>query len=539
MQLVNVEKLNVPFQSMVSLPLFRQLGLLLGLALSIAIGVYVVMWSMTPNYTTLYTSLTDRDANEVTDALLRFGIDHRIDAQSGAIKIDSSKLHQARMRLAAEGLPGSTNLGFEILEKDQGFATSQFLQTARYQRAIEGEIARTIMAMTVVKGARVHLALPRESSFIRDQRKASASVFVDLVAGRNLEEGQVAGIIHLVASSVPNLTTEGITVVDNKGNLLSNDGDSRDMAMSVSQFKYTQRLEKAYIKRIEHILSPVLGRDGMRAQVVADIDFTVTEQTQESFNPDLPAVRSEQKLEESSVGALAPAGIPGALSNQPPGLAIAPEQIGSVAGGGGQGPPKRSSRRSTVNYELDKTISHTRRAPGSIRHLSVAVVVNDKITISSKGKDKGKPVNTPRLPEEMERITSLVKDAIGFNTLRGDSVNVINIPFEPEPEIVPLPEPGFWEQAWFWTVLKTLGGGILLYMVLFGVLKPIMNSLASRPLPDAPEPLDEAALQLQKDEALRLAKQAGHDSDLDAAKSIVNTDPKLVAQVVKTWVEGE
>lgn len=536
MALIEAEKLSAPFQGMVSLPMIRQLGLLLGLAASIAIGFYVVLWSLNPGYTTLYTSLADRDANEVTDALQRFAIDYRIDNQTGAIRVDSSQLHQARMRLAAEGLPGSTNLGFELMEKDQGFATSQFLQTARYQRAIEGELARTIIGMVVVKGARVHLALPRESAFIRDRRKASASVFVDLVGGRSLDEGQVAAIIHLVASSIPNLMTEDITVVDNKGNLLSNNEQSHDLALSASQFKYTQRVEKAFIERIENILTPVVGMEGVRAQVVADIDFTMTEKSQESFNPELSTVRSEQKFEESTIGALAPAGIPGALSNQPPGTATAPQQ--ATATGNTSQSPKRSSSRSTVNYELDKTISHTRRAPGSIRRLSVAVVINDKIKVATRGRRKGKPVNTPRTPVEMERITSLVKDAIGFNAERGDTVNVINTPFEPVPAIEPLPEPEIWEQAWFWSVLKGVGGGALILVVLFGVLKPVMHSLSVRPTTHEAG-MSEEDLQMQKEDALRLAAQTAYESNLDTAKAMVNSDPKLVAQVVKTWVESE
>lgn len=552
MDLMNPDKLNTPFQGMAALPIVRQLGLLVGLAASIALGVYVVMWSQEPGYSVLYSELSDRDANEVTQTLQQSGIKYRINESTGAILVEASQVRKARMQLAGSGISNDANLGFELLEKEEGFGTSQFMQTARYQRALEGELARTINSMAVVRRARVHLALPRQSTFVRKQRKASASVFVDLMAGRDLEKQQVAAILNLVASSVPNLETEQVTVVDQRGRLLSNGDRTHEMMLSTTQFEHTRKVEQEYVRRIENILGPVLGLENMRAQVVAELDFTVTEQTAEMFNPDQPAVRSEQRFEEQARGATQPVGVPGALSNQPPANAQAPEQVRQTAAteeGATAEIPKRTRSRSTTNYELDRTISHTRRAPGSVRRLSVAVVVDNKLGApkaaasgeEDAGSEAGGLVETPRSDEEIARITGLVKQAVGFNALRGDSVNVVNAPFEKIAELEPLPEPPLWEQPWVMTLGKQILGGLVVLLLLLGVLRPVMRNLATY----AEQKKTVQALEHQQmaddqvtlsGEQQRLPRADGYEANLNMAKGMVQQDPKLVAQVIKNWV---
>ena len=559
--LIGPDKLNVPFQGMASLPVLRQLGLLVGLAASIAIGVYVVLWSQEPGYRVLYNNVPDRAASEIAQTLQQAGVKHRFDPETNSLLVDAADVHKARMQLASSGVSIDSDQGFELLDKEEGFGTSQFLQTARYQRALEGELARTINSISVVRAARVHLALPRQSAFVRQQKKASASVFVDLASGRSLTEQQVASILNLVASSVPNLDVDQVTVVDQKGRLLSGGERSHDLALTSSQFDYTKKLEDEYIRRIENILVPVVGSENMRAQVVADLDFTVTEQTQESFNPDQPAVRSEQRFEEKSNGNSQPVGIPGALSNQPPGAATVPQQAGGQNAGqaieGANSVPTNSRSRATLNYELDRTISHTRRTPGSIRRLSVAVVVNHKLapvaaTQTANAEEEAAPEEggatnstmqlTPLSTEELARLTSLVKDAVGFNALRGDTVNVINAPFAPVPEVEALPEPSILDAPWLATLIKQVVAGLAVLLVVFGVLRPVMRSLAQYSVQkkqvEQEERLAEDQLTLGES-GERLPKPRGYEANLNMAKGMAQQDPKLVAQVIKNWVTNE
>ncbi len=555
--LVDPRKLQLPLAGMAALPVVRQVGLLLGLAASVALGFYVVLWSKDPAYRMLYSHLSDRDAATVTQALQQANIKYRIDPETGALMVEGDKLHQARMKLAASGFTAGGELGFELLDKDQGFGTSQFMQTARYQRALEGELARTVTSLAVVRSARVHLALPRQSTFIRDRREASASVFVELLPGRSLEAGQVQAIVNLVAGSVPNLKHERITVVDQQGRLLTRHEPDAALGLTASQFEYTRKLEKEYVRRIENILGPVVGLDNLRAQVAVDVDFTITEQTQEIYNPDQPAVRSEQRFEETTAGEEPAQGVPGALSNTPPAAGRAPEQAAAAAAEPGTGaPPLRKRSRSTRNYELDRTISHTRRIPGAVRRLSVAVVVNHKpAPAAARGKGKGKQgqggaaQRVPLTDEEIKRLTALVKDAVGFNALRGDTVNVINVPFAPPPEVEPLPEPPLWKQPWVLTLAKQVAAGLAVLLVIFGVLRPVMRNLARQgeqqravvpAAGDEGEALADDQVTLTGGEAPRLPRQRqGYQANLEMAKNAVQQDPKLVAQVIKNWVGNE
>lgn len=524
-------------------PMVRQLGVMIGIAASVALGIAVVLWSQTPSYSVLFGNMAPKDATEVVAALEQNGIPYKINDATGAVMVTSGKLQEARMKLAGQGLPHSNSMGYEILQQETGFGTSRALEAARFHRALEGELARTISTLSNIESARVHLATPKQSVFVRQRKDPSASVVLKLYSGRVLDKGQVAAIVHLVASSVPELDADRITVVDHKGNLLSGEMDSRQMMLTSSQFEYTRELEKHYRQRVEEILAPILGAESVRAQVSADVDFTVTEQTSERFNPDLPALRSEQVNEQSS-RLSAVQGVPGALSNQPPAAGTAPEVATAGLDGETGAAPLNSSKRATRNYELDKTISHTRLASNKLRRLSVAVVVDDLVNVA----EDGVVTRVERTPEEISRITRLVKEAIGFNTQRGDSVEVINstfmLPVPPEP----LPELAIWEEPWVWDVAKQVGGVILVLILIFFVLRPTMKKLTAAPTlhrvgstegesaDGAPGTSGSAGSLDASDETMRLPGPEKYENTLEAARQMVQDDPKRVAQVIRSWV---
>lgn len=543
MDLMKAENVSAPFQGMSALPILRQLGLLIGLAASIALGVAVVLWMQTPNYTRLPGQLSGQTLNDVISVLERNNIRYNVDPSTGSVMVDSSKVNEAKLKLASENLSLSSGHGFEMIEKEQGFGTSSFIQKARYKRAIEGELARTISSMRSIQSARVHLALPKESAFIRSKREASASVFINLVPGHDIEKNQIAAITNLVASSVTSLKTSQVTIVDDKGKLLSNAESADMMGLTTSQLDYTRNIEKTYAARIERMLNPIVGLGNVRAQVTAEIDFTRTESTQETFNPDLPAVRSEQSSEEQSQGS-SQGGIPGALSNQPPATATAPQQANQQAGATTQQGSNRTSRRSTKNYELDKTISHTQNRVGSIKHLSIAVVLDNKVAVTNAtaaAADKTAVVKRiPYTQQEITRLTTLVQETVGFNSLRGDSVSVVNVPFT-KVEIEPLPEQAIYEQVWVWDIVKQVLGGLAVLFVIFGVLKPAMKNLAIAPpvtkvISATGEELDEDQLSLSGSEQQRLAQVASYEENLQLAQNLAAQEPKRVVQVVKNWM---
>ena len=548
MDLVKSENVSMPFMGMTTLPIVRQLGLLIGLAASISLGVAVVLWMQTPNYTRLPGQLSGQTLNDVISVLERSNIRHSVDASSGSIMVDSTKINEAKLKLASENLSLTAGHGFEMIEKDQGFGTSSFLQKARYKRAIEGELARTITSMRSIQSSRVHLALPKESAFIRNKQEASASVFISLVPGHNIEEHQIAAITNLVASSVSSLTNSQVTIVDDKGKLLSNSESEGLMGLTTSQLDYSRNIEKTYVSRIERMLNPIVGMGNVRAQVTAELDFSQTESTQETFNPDLPAVRSEQSSEEQSQGS-SQGGIPGALSNQPPANATAPQQANQQAGGTTQQGSNRTSRRSTKNYELDKTISHTRNRAGSIKRLAIAVVLDNKVVDaaqSGNGQQTGAKNIVKRVPytqQELSRITELVRETVGFSTLRGDSVSVINVPFT-KVEFEPIPEQAFYEKPWLWDVVKQVLGGFAVLFVIFGVLKPAMKTLAIAPpvikhISANGDDLDEDQLSLSNDEKAKMSQIASYEENLQLAQSLAAQEPKRVLQVVKNWMDED
>ncbi len=554
MALVKTDEIVSQSRGFSSLPFLRQLGLMIGLAASVAVGVAAVLWSQTPNYSLLYGNLGEQDVSEIVQALQQADIPYKLSRDASTVLVPEGRVHDARLKLASQGLPKGFGVGFELLDSQQTFGVSQFMENARYQRALEGELARTISSLQKVRSARVHLAIPKQSAFVRSRKKPSASVTVDLYAGRSLGEEQVAAIAHMVAASVPEMDVDQVTIIDQLGHLLTDPARSRDMRLTATQFEHRKRVEDYLTQRIEDILTPVVGENAVRAQVSADIDYTVTEQTRESYNPDLPAIRSEQIVEEKDVGGESqPMGIPGSVSNQPPEQG---REQGTPAAGGGTAAvaantplPASSSSRVVRNYELDKTISHTRSGGGSIRRLSVAVVVDDKTVVN----DKGETVRQALSKEELERITSLVKEAVGFDALRGDRVNVVNSTFSTPPAPEPMPEPSLLENDALWSMGKQALGILMVLVLVFGVLKPVMRELAAkgRAVPAAggagaggalPPGMAEDQLTLsgpQGTPQLPPGGQSDYDANLNAARSLAAQDPKRVAQVVNNWVSNE
>lgn len=539
------------------LSVLRQIGLMIGFAASIAVGLAIVLWSKEPSFRPLYTDISHLEAGQVADLLDQEQIRYKIDTASGMLLVDSARIHDARIKLAQEGFPTGKVMGYELLDKEQAFGTSQFMEKARYYRSLEGELARTIASMNRVRNARVHLAVPKRSIFVNDNRRPSASVFVELYNGQSLQKPQVAAIVHLVSSSFPELKDTDVAVVDQRGNLLSDKDKDSDIAMAAKQFEYTEKIEDRLVSRIANILEPIVGVNGYKVQVAADVDFSVKEQTAESFNPDLPAVRSEQTLNEFNGSGAGAAGVPGALSNQPPGAVTVPEQ----AGGGEAGEEVTDAsgnvrRQATRNYELDRTISHTRHQVGRIQRLTVAVVLDDKWTQGTNPETgETKRVKKPLSDAEIERINVLVRDAIGFSAARGDSVSIINQPFSKvEEETVEIPPTEWWKEAWVMDYARIGIGFFLLLLLFFGVLRPIFKRLVDTGssetalagldsdelggLGDLGEGAD-VTLSGATNNPLLPGPDDGYEAQVDSVKSLVAEDPKRVAQVIKTWLKDE
>ncbi len=537
-----------------NLNLLRQAGLMIGLAASVAIGVATVFWLMGDDYRPLYGRMDNLDAANVVDVLDQQRIKYRLDPNTGAILVAADDIHMARLKLAEVGVPGQSAVGYEIMDKEQPLGTSQFMENTRYHRSLEGELARTITNITSIRSARVHLALPKRSVFVRDVRKPTASVFVEVYAGRVVEPVHVKAITNLVASSIPELQPADVTVVDQRGNLLSTGEESAELLLAGKQHTYTKRVEEGLIQRVNSILEPVVGRGKFRAEVSADIDFTAIEQAAETFNPDLPAVRSEQVLNEERSGSDLAAGIPGALTNQPPGTTTqVPEQIDPQTGlPVGQQAPRNTREQATRNYELDRTISYTRHQQGTLKRLTVAVVVDDRVTKNVDGTE----VRQPWTENELERLSILVRDAVGFSAVRGDSVNVLNSTFwMGDGSEFETPDIPWWKELLI-PNLKYIAGTIIILALIFGLLLPVARTLARTGSPaDDEEARELAALEAASlgfdglsDETVTLTgmsslmlpgPEEGYEQQLNAIKGLIADDPGRVAQVVKGWINKD
>ena len=564
-----------------------QIGILVGVVALLALLTALALWYAAPTYDVLYRGLAEEDAGQIMEALQKANIPFKIDPRSGALMVAADQVHAARLKLASQGLPKGTINGLEALEKQDSFGVSQFMETTRYQHALEGELARSVMTIGAVESARVHLAFPKDTVFARQQQPPTASVLVRLRPGRVLDEGQVAAVIHLIASSVPKLKPDQVSVVDQYGNLLTRSGREGGAVngLNLDQLEYGRRIEERYARRIEDLLTPVWGAGRVRAQVSLDLDFNTSEETAERYEPreEPRPVRSEQLLEENNPRQN-PLGVPGALSNQPPGAAVAPEVAAApppapanpanLANPGNvvtttTAPPPPTRKEITRNYELDKRVTQVRSGPGRVLRVSAAVVIDDRVVFQD-----GKPVRTPVTPEELERITNLIKQAVGFNAERGDSVNVFSATFAPSSlaaldalntlDEAPVP---MWQQAWFLELVKWGVVAVLSLLFLLLVVRPVMRRLLPPPVVATPAleggQTGQAALlggsaedtgleglledQVQIGGALEngRSKQAlGNPAEqleerMEMARTLVAEDPKRAVQVIKNWLSSE
>ena len=536
-------------QRLAGLDSAQKLRLALGFALFIAVAVIGLVMGRQAEWRVLYTNLADKDGGAIVAQLSQMNIPYKHAEGGGAILVPADKVHDTRLRLASQGLPKGSVAGFEMMESNR-FGMTQFQERLTFQRGLEGELTRSIQGLSSVQSARVHLALPNQNGFFREQQKPSASVLVSLNAGRTLDRSQLAGIVHLVASSVPEMSTNAVSVLDDSGKLLSMSADGGQGGGDAQQLQYVQQLEQTYSRRILDILEPIAGRQNVKAQVAAELDFSQTESTSESHKPnqapDATVIRSQQTSESSGGGGANASGVPGATSNQPPGPAAAPingPNQALSAGASGAATGASSKRESIVNYEVDKTVRVVRGATATIKRLTAAVVVNHQSTTD----DKGKTTTTPLTEQQIEKMTALVRETIGFNKDRGDSVNLMNAPFAKEK--ITLPELPLWKQPELQDLLRSFAWpvGTLLFgvLVLMGLVRPALKTLAeSRPVVARPgAQLDaiesEEPNRPQLPPPARSSAPTSGELALDDARKLTRENPAAVANIVKTWMNGE
>lgn len=546
------------------LPQQKKIGFMIAAAAIIALLAGAWLWSQTPDYRVLYANIADdQEGGAIINALQQMNIPYKFERSGSTILVPGNQVHEVRLRLASQGLPKGGLASFELME-NQKFGSSQFLEQVNYQRALEGELARSIQSISAVQSARVHLAISRPSVFARERKQPRASVLINLFPGRLMRIDQVNAIVHLVSSSVPNLPVMNVTVVDQDGNLLSSHHDNKsESALDAGQLEYIKTLEDNYTKRIEKILTPIVGAGNVRAQVTADVDFSRIERAEEIYRPNNteshPAsIRSQQNIESLTTGSQFDGGIPGALTNRPPEPAIAPIEIEGQAA---DSPPaeKPTDRRmeSIINYEVDKTIQHTHQPIGGIKRLSAAVVVNYRAITGADGNITFEPLTS----EEINDIRNLVREAMGYNEARGDTLAVTNSLFNDEASA---DSSALWKDPEILMLAKEIGKQLLIAaMVLFfllKVLRPFLKSLAPPPpvpsLPDNAQHNDETSQQnalaedgtpildaQTDDEALALqqsaeqiAIQESFEQNLQRAKQLALEEPVIVANIVKEWV---
>ena len=531
------------------LPATRKMTLAAAVAASIALIVGLFLWSSAPDYKVLFSNLSERDAGTVATTLQQMNVPYRTEA-NGTLMVPANQVYDLRFKLAAQGIPRGGAVGFELMDSPK-LGMTQFQEQLAFQRGLEGELARTIQSLAPVESARVHLAIPKPSVFIRDKQSPSASVLVNLYPGRVLDPGQVQSIVHLVSSSVPELSPNSVTVVDQAGDLLtaSNDGQSQ-RGLNANQLEYTKEMEAYYVQRIEAIVSPIVGAGNVKAEVHADLDFSEDEATSESYKPnptpDAQAIRSQQTMEDLNKAGNQAQGVPGALTNQPPGPATAPVTAppGSNAGpnamAAGQG-GNSSRKENTVNFELDKTIRHVKASQGRIKRLSAAVVVNHRAAVKDQEGKAGKP--TPLSAQEMTQINSLVREAMGFNQPRGDTVNVVNAAFSEAREELDIP---LWKDPDNVVLAKELLKNLIIlglaFYLVFGVLRPMLRDLMKPPGPG------EDGVGVEKGVHGETGMIYGVDGKpievvtdtyaeiLGKVREFAKNDPKITAEIIKEWM---
>jgi flagellar M-ring protein FliF len=536
----------------------QRLRLGLGLALFVAIAIIGLVMGRQTEWRVLYANLGDKDGGAIIAQLTQMNVPYKHSEGGVAILVPADRVHDTRLRLASQGLPKGAVAGFEQMESNR-FGMTQFQERLTFQRGLEGELTRSIQALASVQSARVHLALPNQNGFFREQQKPSASVLVSLHAGRTLDRAQLAGIVHLVASSVPEMSTTAVSVLDDTGKLLSGPVDGRDGiagGADAQQLQYVQHLEQLYSRRILEILEPVVGRQNVKAQVTAEVDFSQTEQTSElhkpNQTPDTGAVRSQQTLESTNGVSSPPTGVPGATTNQPPGPSSAPingpgqtpaPQAGGASGGAGN---TASKRESIINYEVDKTIKVVRGGTGVVKRLSAAVVLNHQ----PGQDDKGNVIQVPLTDAQIEKMTALVRETIGFNQERGDSVNLLNAPFSKDTG--PSLEIPFWKDPQVLEMARgfawPLGTVILGTLILLLLVRPTVKSMNEQAV-IAEQRL--AALEAVVDDEQERPALLGPDGlpvppaptpgelALEEARKLTRDNPAAVAAIVRAWMSGE
>jgi len=537
-----------PLDRMMAMPAGAKMKLGAGVVGLAAVIVAICLWSSQGDYRVLFANLPDKEGGAVVAQLSTMQVPYKFAEGGTAILVPADKVNEVRLKLASAGLPKSSVVGFELMDNAK-FGQTQTQERVNLQRALEGELTRTISSIDAVESARVHLALPNQNGFFREQQKPSASVVLMLRGGRTLDRAQLAGVVHLVASSVPELQTKDVSVLDQTGALLTENGDrANSQGLDATQLQYRTQMEASYTKRIQELLEPVVGRENLRASVTADIDFSQSEATSEQFkpngNPADATVRSQQSSDAGGSAGNVPSGVPGASSNQPPVPATAPINGASAplqaAQGGTIG--ANGHRETVTNYEVDRTVRVTRNATGLVRHLNAAVVVNQKVNTDAKGKT----TSTPLSQDEMDKLTALVQEAIGYDQTRGDSVKVINAPFKAEAALKAEELP-LWKQQWLLDLLRAGGvpAGLTLVAlaVLFGLVRPaVMAALA----PPVVEPRDEGlnavvddANELPMDALPELLEAPHMAKKLESARQLAKDNPTVVANIVRDWVNGE
>lgn len=553
--------------------IFAQIGgkllLVAGVAAVVAVMVVFWLWSQQPDYRVLFSNYSDKDGGAIVAALEKLNVPYKFSDSGTAIMVPAAQVHQIRLKLAADGLPKGGNIGFELLE-NQKFGVSQFVEQVNFQRGLEGELERSIQSIAAVEVARIHLAIPKPSVFVRDQQKPTASVLLNLRPGRTLDAQQVSAVVHLVASSVPNLPTTNVTVVDQNGNLLSETAKKVGAKnLDPEQLKYVDEIQQSIVKRVESIITPIVGAKNVRAEASAEIDFSSQEQAAEVYKPnqqpDAAAVRSMQSNETNSATG-ATGGIPGALSNQPPPAATAPittESAAANAQAAGNAAPTNTEKNLTTNYEVDKTVSYKQQPMGGIKRLNVAVVVNNMPVVD---KATGKVTYRPLTTAEKTQINDLAMQAMGFNRERGDSLAIVNTSFAAEPQEV-LPAIPLWENPQIIDhakdVLRLLVGVIALFIIYRKALKPLLNKL-SPPAPVAvgQDGAPDAVVNISANGSAATggapnaggvdgsipnasgvdgsggAGKTSYEQKIEAAKQLAKDNPRMVANLVASWTNG-
>jgi flagellar M-ring protein FliF len=540
-------------RSLLRNPTTRLLLLLVGVAAAVALGVAIVLWSRGPNYALLYAGLDPKDAAAVTQALQTSNTPYRLGPDGASISVPAEVLADTRLRLASQGLPQGSTAGGTLPQSDSPFGMSDMAESTHYQSMLETDLGNTIAGLQFVRAARVHLALPKPSAFIRDNHPASASVLLTLYPGRQLDSSQVTAIVHLVSSSVPDLDPAQVSVVDQQGNLLTNSDPDSPGAMGDTRMRLATRMENSYAQRIEDLLTPLVGQGRVRAQVDVALDFSQTEKASESYDGANPALRSEQTSSEQKHDD-AGGEVAGALSNQPPNTVAQPTAAkpnagtppaanAATAANASKSTPTDTSSSSTKNYELGRTISHVSDPAGRLVRLTVAVVVDNKAPADGKGK------SVALTQQDLQHLTDLTKNAVGFDAQRGDSVSVINQAFSDSPvdDTAPVSEP-FWQRPGMLDLIKQGAGILIALLIAFGLLKPMLKGLLRGPEPMAAlaGPIPTVSVRIndddrdEREDQVRITspqiQNMAYEQKIGLARKLVQENPKQVAQVVMNWV---